>query len=205
MKKLLKWALALIAVVAIGGLLAFLYFIPPFESMPPEAFIEPEAAAAPSLDDIADPAVRAIAEHGRDIVVATGCIGCHQTPGPEGPRWDMYLAGGFKMETAGENAVVSRNLTPDKETGLGARTDAEILRALRSGVRHDGRLMNQRHMPWAVFSNWTDEDRYAVLVFLRHVKPVVHKIPNPVPSPQMPDPAAAEASWAGRDHGEVPR
>lgn len=201
MKKILKWALVVVAVVAVGGFLAFLYFIPPFTSMPPEAFIEPSTAAAPTVDDIADPAVRAIAERGRYIVIGTGCNDCHQTPGPEGPRWDLYMAGGLKMAAADGNTVVSRNLTPDDETGIGRRTDAELMRILRSGVRHDGRLMNHRQMPWAVLSNLTEEDRYAVVTYLRHLKPVTHRIPDPVPTEGLPDPSAAESSWGGRDYG----
>ena len=37
-------------------------------------------------------------------------------------------------------------------------------------------------MPWANFSNWTEEDRHAVVVYLRHLKPVRHQIPEPIPS-----------------------
>ena len=33
--------------------------------------------AAPGVNDIADPAERAIAARGRYIVMTTGCIGCH--------------------------------------------------------------------------------------------------------------------------------
>ncbi|TAK55903.1 MAG: hypothetical protein EPO25_02425 [Gammaproteobacteria bacterium] len=31
----------------------------------------------------------------------------------------------------------ARNLTPDRETGIGAQTDAQLARALRTGVMHD--------------------------------------------------------------------
>ena len=44
------------------------------------------ADARRRVADIADPAERAIAERGRYIVMTTGCIGCHGTPGPQGPR-----------------------------------------------------------------------------------------------------------------------
>jgi hypothetical protein len=77
--------------------------------------------------------------------------------------------------------VVSRNLTPDKETGLGARTDDDVKRVLRSGVYPDGRPIPHNAMPWAQFSNWSDEDLHAVVVYLRHVKPIRHEIPPPGP------------------------
>ena len=85
MKRFLKWLAAFVVILALAGFLAFLHFVPPFLTAPPETFIEPERQAAPSLEGIADPAVGAIAERGKYIVTASGCIGCHQTPGPEGP------------------------------------------------------------------------------------------------------------------------
>jgi len=34
-------------------------------------------------------------------------------------------------------------------------------------------------MPWAQFSNWSDEDLHAVVVYLRHIRPIRHGIPPP--------------------------
>lgn len=201
MKRILKWLLILLVVVAIGALVAFLNFIPPFLSTPPEVFSNAEATAPPSLDSIQDPAVRAIAERGKYIVVRSGCIGCHMTPGPQGPRWDMYMAGGSKFVSAAAGQAVSRNLTPDPETGIAKKSDEDILRVLRNGVFSDGRMIAHRHMPWMSFSNLTEEDRYAMLVFLRHLKPVAHAIPNPDPTVRLPDPAAAEAAYGAQDYG----
>jgi hypothetical protein len=93
----------------------------------------------------------------------------------------MYLAGGRRFTTNAHGAVVSRNLTPDKETGLGSRTDDEVKRVLRSGVYPDGRPIPHNAMPWAQFSNWSDEDLHAVVVYLRHIRPVRHEIPQPAP------------------------
>ncbi len=85
MMRFLKWALLVIVVLALGGFLAFLYFIPPFFITPPEQFGKDMAAAPPSVADISDPATRTIAERGRYIVMTHGCIGCHATNGPQGP------------------------------------------------------------------------------------------------------------------------
>ena len=38
MKRFLKWAALLVGVVALGGFLEFLYYIPPFLTTPPEVF-----------------------------------------------------------------------------------------------------------------------------------------------------------------------
>jgi hypothetical protein len=91
----------------------------------------------------------------------------------------MYLAGGRKFVTAAHGTVVSRNLTPDAETGLARRTDEDVKRVLRSGVYPDGLPIPHMAMPWAQFSNWSDEDLHAVVVYLRHIKPVRHEIPPP--------------------------
>src|SRR4029079_17402643 len=167
MKKFLKWTLLVVAVLAVCALGAFLYFIPPFFSVAPEDFTKQMSEAPPAVSNISDPAERAIAEHGRYIVMTSGCIGCHATVGAQGPDLTKYLAGGgFKNQTP-VGTYVSRNLTPDKDTGLGRRTDDEVKRVLRSGVFSDGHVVPGTSMPWGAFSNWSEEDRHAVVVYLR--------------------------------------
>jgi len=34
-------------------------------------------------------------------------------------------------------------------------------------------------MPWAWVANWTEEDRVAVLTYLRQIPAIAHKIPPP--------------------------
>ena len=179
MKTILKWAGVILGCLIVVGFLGFLYFIPPFTLAPPEAFSEPPAVAQPSLDGIKDPAQRVIAEHGKYIVLRTGCTGCHTPQGSKGPMWDQYLAGGIKRSSKTGGTVISGNLTSDPQTGLARRTDAQVLRLLRSGVLSGGRVADHRAMPWSAFSNWSEEDRYAVLMFLRNVKPIKHEIPDP--------------------------
>jgi mono/diheme cytochrome c family protein len=178
MKKFLKWAAIAAGLLVVVAFLGFLYLIPPFTLAPPETFSKPETDAAPSLDQIADPAQRALAERGKYIVQIIGCAGCHTPGGDKGPQWDKYLAGGFQFTKKGYGTVVSRNLTPDMETGLASRNDEQVKRVLRSGVFSDGRVVHPLMMPWADFSNMTEEDRHAVVVFLRNLKPVRHKIPD---------------------------
>jgi hypothetical protein len=200
LKKILTWAAVVVLVVAVVGFLAFLYLIPPFTLQPPEAFIEPERNAAPALDSIADPKTRAIAERGKYIVMTTGCVGCHVAPGDAGPIWEQYLAGGAKATFKGHGTFISANLTPDPATGLARRSDDDVKRVLRSGISADqGRQLWYRDMPWAWFSNWTEEDRQAVVVYLRHIKAIRHRIPQP-PLPDTPgfvDRAANEQADGG--------
>lgn len=201
MKRILKWALLVVVVLATCAFLAFLYFIPPFFVVAPETFGKAMADAAPAVTDIADPAERAIAERGRYIVMTTGCNACHSIVGPQGPDLKKYLGGGgLKIQTA-QATYVSRNLTPDKETGLARRTDDEVKRVLRSGTFSDGHVVAGTAMPWPVFSNWTEEDRHAVVVYLKHLKPIRHATPEPVSGNAITIPGAIEQDYGGKDYG----
>lgn len=198
MKRILKWAAIVIGILVVVGFFAFLYFIPPFTIAPPEAFIQPDLDAAPRTDTIADPKERVIAEHGRYLVLTRGCTGCHTPSLPNGaPNHDRFLAGGNKLVARGEGTVYTRNLTPDMETGLGARTREEIMTRLRTGQFHDGRLLIGRAMPWPVFSNLTDEDRYAIATYLKHLKPIRASIPEISTKWEIADSASAEAFVSG--------
>jgi len=169
-RRIVKWTIGVLLAVGVVGFLAFLYLIPPFALMAPEAFSGPEAAAANAvkLDAITDPKTRALAERGKYIVVTMGCVDCHAPPGPTGPDFARYMGGGLKAAYKGHGTFVSANLTSDRQYGLGRRTDEDVLRVLRSGVSADGgRQLWYRDMPWAWFSNWTEEDRVAVLTYLR--------------------------------------
>lgn len=201
MKRILKWVLIVVLLAAVVGFGAFLYNIPPFFLTSPEAFGRAMADAAPPVTNIADPAERAIAERGRYIVMTTGCIGCHATNGSQGPDLTKYLAGGaLKMQTR-HATFVSRNLTPDKETGLGRRSDDEVKRVTRSGVFADGHVVDATVMPWASFSNWTEEERHAVVVYLRHIPAIRHATPEPVAGNAVTVPGAVEVDYAGKDYG----
>ena len=201
MKKALKWIAIVLGSLLVLAFLAFLYFIPPFTLMAPEEFSKSAAAAGPSLDAITDPVERALAEKGKYIVTVSDCAGCHTPFGDDGPKADEYLAGGNKTVIRGYGTFVTRNLTPDKTTGLGRRSDEEAIRVLQSGLLPEGRVAHYRDMPWAFYSKWTMEDRHAVLVYLRHVTPVYHGIPLDDTVSIADDPAAIETAY-GQDFGE---
>jgi len=179
MKRILKWALAVVVVLAAAGFVAFLYFTPPLMQLPPEEFIQQAGSAPPPVSGISDPAQQAIAERGRYLVMTSDCGGCHTTQGSQGPDPAYYVAGGMTFVTSTHGTVVSRNLTPDKDTGLGAKSPDDVKRVLRSGVFTDGRGAPPHAMPWPGTSNWSDEDLHAVVTYLRSLKPIHHAIPAP--------------------------
>ena len=202
-KKILTWTALVLLVGAVVAFGAFLYVIPPFFLTPPEQFGKDMADAAPPVTGIADPAARAIAERGRYIVITHGCIGCHAVNGSQGPDLTQYLAGGgMKVQTA-TGTYVTRNLTSDRETGLARRSDDEVKRILRSGTFPDGHVAPHTAMPWASFSNWTEEDRHAVVAYLRTLKAIKHEIPEAVLGNAVTIPGAADIDYAFKEYGVV--
>jgi hypothetical protein len=198
--RILKWTLLILVIAGFGGFLAFLYFIPPFFVAAPETFSDPVIAAAPTTGGISDPAARAIAERGRTIVMKAGCIGCHATNGSRGPDLSKYLSGGgLKFETE-RGTFVSRNLTPDTETGLAKRTDQEVKRVIRSGTFPDGHVAPYTVMPWAAFSHLTEEDLHAVVVYLRHLPSVRNRVPEPDSTPVTFETGVIERAYGGKNY-----
>jgi len=118
---------------------------------------------------------------GKYLVGIAGCTDCH-TPGYFFGKPDMekYLGGsdvGFEMPGLG--VFVGRNITPDEETGIGAWSEEDIIRALQTGQRPDGRELAPI-MPWHAFATLTKEDVTAIAAYLKSIPPVSHKIPDPV-------------------------
>jgi mono/diheme cytochrome c family protein len=80
-------------------------------------------------------------ERGKYLVSIAGCNDCH-TPGYFFGKPDMnrYLGGSeVGFEIPGLGVFHGPNLTPDPETGLGKWSIAEIVTALQTGKRPDGR------------------------------------------------------------------
>ncbi len=107
------------------------------------------------------------------------CGNCH-TPGSLVGRPDneREMAGGEKIDEEGFVAYAP-NITPDRETGIGNWTDAQIIRAVREGKRPDGTIIGPP-MPIWLYRNMSDRDVRAIVAYLRSVKPVRNKAPKSV-------------------------
>ena len=62
---------------------------------------------------------------------------------------------------------------------VGAWTDAELKRAIRSGVSRDGRQLHWQGMTWDQFSNLDEEDLRAIVAYVRLLPPVNRTVPIP--------------------------
>ncbi|MFQ5914405.1 MAG: c-type cytochrome [Nitrospinota bacterium] len=102
------------------------------------------------------------------------CGNCH-TPKDRGrPIMSKELAGGFKFDEKPFTAYAP-NITPDKETGIGNWTDAQIIRAIREGKRPDGATIGPP-MPFQFYRHISDRDVKAIVAYLRQVKPIRNKV-----------------------------
>lgn len=140
----------------------------------PAAFVLLAAAAGAAT---ADPAQVA---RGKYLVGIGGCNDCHTSGYFFGkPDMQRFLGGSdVGFELPGLGTFIGRNLTPDPETGLGRWTTAQIVTALQTGVRPDGRVLAPI-MPWRALATLTPADALAIAVYLKSLPPVHNAIPGP--------------------------
>ena len=118
-----------------------------------------------------------LVDRGRYLVEGIGaCANCHTPKGPSGDLPDKRFAGGFGLEEA-FGTWVSSNITPDKETGIGRWTDAQIVRAIREGKHRDGRTLGPP-MPFDLYRQLSDRDVRAMVAYLRTLPPVKNAVPR---------------------------
>lgn len=124
---------------------------------------------------------------GAYLLAIMDCTGCH-TPGAlrGQPDMDRYLAGadvGFMIPGVG--TFYAPNLTSDTETGLGKWSKEDIIAAIRSGVRPDGRALYPV-MPFPSYAALSDADADALATYIRTLKPIKNKVPGPFGADQIP-------------------
>ena len=120
------------------------------------------------------------AERGKYLATLGSCTDCH-TPGYFFGKPDMarYLGGSeVGFEIPGLGVFHGPNLTPDNETGIGNWTVAQIVTAIQTGKRPDGRELAPV-MPWRAFANFSREDVDAIVTFLRTLPPIHNKVVGP--------------------------
>jgi mono/diheme cytochrome c family protein len=171
------------------------------------------ARATPDGNQAATPDAAKVAR-GKYLVTLGGCNDCH-TPwkmGENGPEPDMSRmlsghpqsiqiqaaptpAGGpWVASITADNTAwagpwgvsFTRNLTPDKETGLGTWTEREFIATIRNGRdRGIGRELLPP-MPWPNYAQATDEDLSAIWAYLQTIPAVSNRVQDPIPPAAPP-------------------
>jgi mono/diheme cytochrome c family protein len=136
--------------------------------------------------------------YGRYVVQGKAkCYACHSAHftrldelRPE--RSKGYLGGGNRLTDMAGSPVHSANLTPDGETGIGRWTEDQFIRAVRDGVRPDGRPLRAPMFPYRDLS---DAEVRAAYAYLRTVPALRNRVKRPSIEPIVP-PADAPAPLA---------
>ena len=133
------------------------------------------------------PIDRDMIDRGEYLVELLACGSCHTNGAFDGvPDMSRPLAGSdtgiawtSPLQSEHPGVVYPSNITPDEDTGIGRWSDAQIANAVRAGVgRHGSRRMVT--MPWQGYAKMTDDDVDAIVLYLRSIKPIKHKVPDPV-------------------------
>ena len=136
------------------------------------------ALATPALA-AGDPA------RGREVFALAGGCGCHSmADGPVG-------AGGRELPTP-FGTFFGTNITPDRDTGIGAWSDAEIIAAIREGVLPDGSV-EAPVMPYFQYAGMSDADVRDLVAYLRTLPPVRRE--NRPAEVSLPFPRLAFRAW----------
>lgn len=135
------------------------------------------------------PSVAAQDTAGRGAYLAAimDCGGCH-TPGAFFGKPDSARPlGGSEVgfEIPGLGIFNPPNLSPHPETGLGKWSETDIIKAVRTGVRPDGRQLAPA-MPWQSYAKLTDADAKALVTYLKSLKPVDNRVPAPTGPTEKP-------------------
>ncbi|AUG41172.1 alcohol dehydrogenase [Pseudomonas chlororaphis] len=155
--------LALPCLVA-AGLLAW------YVTRQPASPFEQEQAAAASFDP-------ALVSRGEYVARVSDCVACHSLPGK------APFAGGLEMATP-LGAIHATNVTPDRDTGIGAYSLADFDRAVRQGVAPGGRRLYPA-MPYPSYVKLSDDDMRALYAFfMKGVQPASQpNVPSDIPWP----------------------
>jgi hypothetical protein len=164
----IKTSIAGIVVLAIVcGLLYVWSQWPSVPGMPADPLVKAFNAGqvTPSTAGMSAGRIRMV-ERGRYSV---SCELCHGTDG----------SGGTPISWKPFGTLWTRNITADPQSGVGAWSDAELARAIRSGVSRDGRQLHWQGMTWDQLSNLEEEDLRAIVAYVRLLPPINRAVPPP--------------------------
>lgn len=114
-------------------------------------------------------------KRGEYMARLSDCAACHTAPGGKS------YAGGYKLQTP-FGAILSSNITSDKETGIGGWTQEQFDRAVRHGVGAHGYLYPA--MPYTAYAKLTDQDLVDLWAYVRTIPAVNNNVvENQLPFP----------------------
>ena len=190
-RKTRRWPAVVVRAVGallIGVLVWAFYGLPTLAVIPPDQIVVGATAGIPTPDPsrVGTTERRALVDRGRYLYSVASCAFCHN---PDG-------AGGAKLSWRMFGTLWTRNITSDMRTGIGAWSDPEVARAIRSGISRDGRALHWQGMPWDHASNWDEEDVRAIVSYVRLLPAIDHEVP--VSRPPSTDDCAVYTFWIAK-------
>lgn len=127
------------------------------------------------------------------------CANCHSPKGPPAATAGKDYSGGLSWDEP-PFKVTAPNITTDKETGIGSWTDAQIKTMLLTGKNPSG-VQEAEVMPTKFYPILTSGDLDSIVGYLRTLKPVKNKVPDPIYKIALPHHVypGAEKSYAQAD------
>ena len=162
----------------VKAIVAYLHTVKPIHNEVPQSKYNIPQQAMPPAKGLPAPSKKDKVAYGRYIATALAhCFECHSGPDAQGvPDPEHNLgSGGFLITLAPGATVMTANITPDMETGIGKWSDADIKKALTQGIRPDGRRLAPP-MPFPFFKNMSAGDLDAVVAFLRTIPPIKRQV-----------------------------
>lgn len=108
-------------------------------------------------------------DRGRALTTAGDCVACHTADKGQ------PFAGGRAIETP-FGTIYSPNITPDRETGIGAWSDQDFYKAVHEGIGPSGRHLYPA-FPYPYFTKMTRDDVLAIRAYLATLPPVKNTRP----------------------------
>jgi mono/diheme cytochrome c family protein len=106
------------------------------------------------------------------------CGNCHSPKGPPAVIAGKDFSGGLSWDEP-PFKVTASNITQDKETGIGSWSAADIKNLLRTGMRPNG-VPIASIMPTGFYDIVSDSDMDAIVAYVRTIKPVSNRVPEPI-------------------------
>ena len=127
------------------------------------------------------------------------CANCHSPKGPPPAVAGKDYSGGLRFDEPPFD-VTAPNITPDKDTGIGNWTDAQIKTLLLTGKNPHG-IQEAEVMPTAFYPILTPGDLDGIVAYLRSLTPVKNKVAEPVYKIALPHHVfpGAEKSYSQAD------
>jgi mono/diheme cytochrome c family protein len=105
------------------------------------------------------------------------CGNCHTPKGPPAAVAGKDFSGGLSWDEP-PFKVTASNITPDRDTGIGAWSAADIKKALLTGVRPSG-VPLAPIMPSNFYGILTPGDLDGIVAYLQSLTPVKNAVPTP--------------------------